>query len=156
MEKDLLYKVAYEEAVRALSEQQAVIESFRSRAGLLFSAAAITTSFLGAQALHGGGAALVTWLALIAFGGVAALSLALLWPYIWQTTMDPHEIVATYIESEHPAAIDSLHRELTHHMHASYLQNREGLNLLAVLFQLASGLLVLEIALWVFAIAMTS
>ncbi|HEV2856958.1 MAG TPA: hypothetical protein VGW80_00980 [Solirubrobacterales bacterium] len=92
-----------------MTEQHAVIESFRSRAGLLFSAAAITTS-----------------------------------------------IVAIYIESEHPAAIDSLHRELIHHMHASYLQNREGLNLLAVLLQLASGLLVFEIALWIVAIAIKS
>lgn len=53
-DKDFLYKVAYEEAVRALSEQQAAIDSFRTRAGLLLSAAAITTSFLGAQALDGG------------------------------------------------------------------------------------------------------
>lgn len=50
-DKDSLYKVAYDEAVRALSEQQGAIESFRTRAGLLLSAAAITTSFLGAQAL---------------------------------------------------------------------------------------------------------
>jgi hypothetical protein len=41
--KDTLYKVAYDEAVRALSEQQGVIDSFRTRAGLLFSAAAITS-----------------------------------------------------------------------------------------------------------------
>lgn len=57
MSQNLLYKVAYEEAVRALSEQQAVIDSFRNRAGMLFSAAAIATSFLGGQALHGGNAA---------------------------------------------------------------------------------------------------
>jgi hypothetical protein len=55
--QDLLYKVVYDEAVRALSEQQAAIESVRSRAGLLLSAAAVTTSFLGAQALQGRNAA---------------------------------------------------------------------------------------------------
>jgi hypothetical protein len=46
-DKDALYRVAYEEATRARSEQLALIDSFRSRAGLLLSAAAITTSFLG-------------------------------------------------------------------------------------------------------------
>jgi hypothetical protein len=46
-DKDILYRIAYDEAVRALSEQQAVIDSFRSRAGLLLSSTAITTSFLG-------------------------------------------------------------------------------------------------------------
>jgi hypothetical protein len=50
--QDPLYKVAYDEAVRALSEQQAAIDDFRSRVGILFSAAAITTSFLGTQVLH--------------------------------------------------------------------------------------------------------
>jgi len=59
-DKDLLYRVAYDEAVRALSEQQGVIDSFRTRTGLLLSAAAITTSFLGAQALNGGNQ--VLWL----------------------------------------------------------------------------------------------
>ena len=48
-DKDILYKVAYDEAVRALSEQQGVIDSLRTRAGILLSAAAITTSFLGAR-----------------------------------------------------------------------------------------------------------
>lgn len=68
-DKDLLYKVPYDEAVRALSEQQGVIDSFlidsfRTRAGLLLSAAAITTSFLGAQALNGGDSNLAAWLGL--------------------------------------------------------------------------------------------
>ena len=69
--------------------------------------------------------------------------------------MDPHEIVAIYIESEHPAAIEALHRELIHHMHVGYLKNREGLDLLAVLFQIASSLLALEITLWMVAVAAT-
>jgi hypothetical protein len=153
---DLLYKVAYDEAVRALSEQQAEIDSFRTRGGMLLSAAAITTSFLGAQALQRGHSSLFAWLALMAFGGVAALSLALLWPCVWQVTMDPLEVVAIHVKSEHPVATEALHRELIHNMHAGYLRNREGLDLLAVLFQIASGLSALEIALWMVAIAATS
>lgn len=37
-DRSALYKVAYDEAVRALSEQLTLIDSFRSRAGLLLSA----------------------------------------------------------------------------------------------------------------------
>lgn len=155
MSNDQLYKVAYDEAVRALSEQQAEIDSLRTRGGILLSATALTTSFLAAQALHGGGSSLA-WLGLAIFGGAAAASLSILWPYRWQLTMDLHEIVEAYIESEHPAAIEALYRELTQHMHASYLQNREGLNLLTILFQVASGLLVLEIGLWITVIAATA
>lgn len=112
MAQDLLYKVAYDEAVRALSEQQAEIDSFRTRGGMLLSAAAVTTSFLGARTLQGSDSSALIWLALLAFGGVGALSLALLWPHKWQVTMDPHVIVKAYIEAEHPAATTALYREL--------------------------------------------
>jgi hypothetical protein len=108
MPSDALYKVAYDEAVRALSEQQAVVESFRARAGLLFTAAAVTTSFLGAQAFQAGDSVLVSSLALICFLAVALTSLAVLWPRQWEGAL-----------------------------------------------QVASGLLAVEVALWVVAIAGT-
>lgn len=155
-DKDLLYKVAYDEAVRALSEQQGVIDSFRTRAGLLLSAAAITTSFLGAQALNGGDSNLAAWLALIGFASVATISLAILWPRRWEFTANPRDVIQTYIEAEEPAQIEELHRDLSLHMHDSYTENRDGLEQLAVFFQIASGLLALEVILWIIAIASTA
>lgn len=154
-DKDILYRVAYDEAVRALSEQQGVIDSFRTRAGLVLSAAAITTSFLGAQALEGGSSPWTAWLALVAFVGVALVSLGILWPRRWEFTANPRDVIRTYIESEEPAPIDELHRDLSLHMHDSYSVNRQGLEQLAVFFQIACGLLALEVVLWIIAIAST-
>ncbi|MEX2106956.1 MAG: hypothetical protein WD810_08670 [Solirubrobacterales bacterium] len=151
--KDILYKVAYEEAVRALSNQQAAIESFRARAGLLLSAAAITASFLGAQALDRGDSRLSIWLAMAGFVGVASLSLALLWPRPWEFTANPREVILAYVEAENPAPVDELHRDLSLHMHHSYIENRKGLEQLAIVFQIATGLLVIDVVLWVFTIA---
>jgi hypothetical protein len=155
VDKDLLYKVAYEEAVRALSEQQAVIESFRGRAGLLFSAAAITTSFLGAQAFRGGSPNLASWFALFCFVAVATASLVVLWPRRWEGGVSPRDVIETYVEAEEAAPIEELHRDLSIHMHNSYLENREGLKQLAVFLQFASGLLTLEVLSWVIAVATT-
>jgi hypothetical protein len=155
-DKDILYKVAYDEAVRALSEQQEAIDSFRTRAGLLLSAAAITTSFLGAQALNGGDSNITGWLAMTGFVGVAVASLAILWPREWEFTANPRDVIQTYIEAEEPAPIEELHRDLSLHMHDSYLQNRGGLEQLAVFFQFASGLLTIEVVLWIIAIASTA
>jgi hypothetical protein len=152
---DLLYKVAYEEAVRALSEQQAIIDSFRSRAGLLFSSAAIAASFLGSQALRGGNASLASWLALLCFVAVAAASLAILWPRKWEGKANPRDLIETYIEGLQPASIENLHRDLSLHMHASYLENRDGLDQFAILLQVASALLTVEVILWMIAIAIT-
>jgi hypothetical protein len=60
---DASYELAYAEGVRALIEQQAVIDSFRTRAGLLISGAAIATSFFGQASLRDG-PSLWSWLAI--------------------------------------------------------------------------------------------
>jgi hypothetical protein len=148
-----LYKVAYDEAVRALSEQRNAIDNLRARAGLLFSAAAITTSFLGAQALRDGGSTLVSWLALLVFAAVAAASLAMLWPHKWDVAANPRDVIETYIESAEPIPMEAFHRDLSLHMHRSYLENQEGLEQLAVFLRVASGLLALDVVLWLAAIA---
>ena len=44
------YALAYEGALRSLSQQEETVDNLRARAGTLISAIAISTSFLGAQA----------------------------------------------------------------------------------------------------------
>ena len=75
-----VYKLAYDEAVRGLSQQQSVLESFRTRAGILLSAAAIATSFLGGTALQDGELTRWSWLAIVVFGLVGLAALFALWP----------------------------------------------------------------------------
>jgi hypothetical protein len=148
-----LYKVAYDEAVRALSEQQAAIESVRARAGLLLSAAAVTTSFLGAQALQAGRPSPFSWLALLSFVAVAATSLAILWPRSWESTANSRRVLESCIESAEEIRIDDLYRDLSLRMQVSFSANHQGLNELAALFQAASGLLTIEVVLWIVAMA---
>lgn len=153
MANDALYKVAYDEAVRALSEQQAAIESLRGRAGLLLSAAAVTTSFLGAQALGGNSSGFCSWLALVCFVAVAATSLAILWPRNWEFTANPREVLKRCGESVETFESADLHRDLSLQMNDSFLVNHQGLKELALLFQVASGLLTFEVVLWIAAVA---
>jgi len=152
MAEDALYKVAYDEAVRALSEQQAAIESVRARAGLLLSAAAVTTSFLGSQALQGGRSSFFSWPALLCFVAVAATSLAILWPRAWEFAAYPSGVVGGRIDSE-DVQVEDLYRDLSLRMHGSYLENCLALKHLAAFFQVASALLTIEVILWVAAIA---
>jgi hypothetical protein len=154
-DKDILYRVAYDEAVRALSEQQVVIDSFRSRTGLLLSAAAVTTSFLGAQALKLGELTPAAWLALAGFTGVALASLAILWPRRWEFAARPAEIIGAYIEIDDPAPVEVLHRDLSLYMYSSFYENQSALGQLAFFFQIASGLLTAEVIFWIIAIAST-
>lgn len=131
-----------------------MIDSFRSRAGLLLSAAAITTSFLGAQAL-GEGSSAFAWLAMAGFVGVAVAALAILWPRRWEFTADPRGTIRTYIEADEPVSIDEVHRDLALHVYISFVKNDTGLTQLAVFFQVAGVLLTVEVLLWIIAIAST-
>lgn len=152
-DKDFPYRVAYDEAVRALSQQQSMIDSLRTRTGLLLSTAAITTSFLGAQALNGGHPSLLTWLALIAFMGLSVASLAILWPHRLEFTANPANVIESYIETPEPLSVEEIHRDLSLHMHGSYAENLVGQKQLASRFRLAGVLLTTEVVLWIIDLA---
>ena len=152
-DKDFPYRIAYDEAVRALSQQQSTIESLRTRAGLLLSAAAITTSFLGAQALNDGGPGLPTWLALSSFMGLSIAALAILWPHRLEFTADPANVIESYIETEEPLSAAEIHRDLSLHMHDSYADNLLGQKQLAPRFRLAGALLTVEVVFWLIDLA---
>lgn len=153
MAADQLYKVAYDEAVRTLSEQQAAIESLHGRAGLLLSAAVVTTSFLGSQAMQGCNSSLFSWMALLGFVAVAATSLAILWPRKWEFTASPRDVIESRIESSEIIEIKDLYRDLSLRMHESSLENHRGLKQLSAAFQAASAVLTIEVVLWIAAIA---
>lgn len=145
----LSYRIAYEEAVRALSQQQSMIDSLRTRAGLLLSAAAITTSFLGAQALNDGSPNVATWLALTCFISLAIAALAILWPHRLEFTANPANVIESYIETAQPLSVAEIHRDLSLHMHSSYAENLAGQKQLASRFRLAGVLLTIEVTFWI-------
>ena len=135
--------------MRALSEQQAVIDSFRTRSGLLLSGAAIATSFLG-QASLARGTTFFTWLAVGLFVVLGAAVIAILWPRgDWEYSVRPELLITNYIEHAEPLEIPEIHRDLALHMDSSYLRNRGQLLRLVWLFRLASILLICEVVAWV-------
>ena len=152
-DNDIPYRLAYEEAVRALSQQQSTIESLRTRAGLLLSAAAITTSFLGAQALNAGGAQVSTWLVLTSLAGLSVAVLTILWPHQLEFSANPANVIGSYIETEEPMTTAEIHRDLSLHMHDSYAENLDGQKQLASRFRIAGALLTVEVFLWIIDIA---
>ncbi|HVM16248.1 MAG TPA: hypothetical protein VM290_01530 [Gaiellaceae bacterium] len=149
-----LYRLAFEEAVRGLSQQQSALDNFRTRAGLLVSAAAIATSFLGGQALAGGGFTWLSWLAVALFVGVGASALFILWPRKdWEFVAGPRRLIATYAETENPLPLEEVHRDLALHMEDSYDANAVRLQRLVVALRLGSLFLAGEVLAWVVAIA---
>jgi hypothetical protein len=72
--------LAYDESVRAIVQQQDALNGLHTRAGLVLSAAAITSSLFAAQVLRDGPPSCLTWNALAAFVVVGIGSLWVLWP----------------------------------------------------------------------------
>lgn len=143
------YRLAYDESIRALDQQETAVDGFRSRAGILISAAAITTSFLGAKVLEGGQPDLTSWLAISAFLGVVGFCLAVLWPTKWEFSADAGDLIATYIETVEPMSTREIHRDLALHMRDSHMENSVRLKQLVRWFQFAVFLLSAEIVFWV-------
>lgn len=147
---DTAYKLAYEEAVRALSEQQSALQGFRTNAGILLSAAAIATSFLGGAALADGRFSGWSWAAVLLFAGVAAVVFAILWPLrSWEFVASPHDLIATYVEAERPLPLARIHRDLALHMEQSHDANAWRLERIVWLSRAAIVLLAAETFSWI-------
>jgi hypothetical protein len=138
------YELAYSEAVRALSHQRDAAEALRTRAGMLLSAAAITSSLLGRQAFAGSlsGAG---WVAIGSFAALGCLLLAILWPRPeWDSGLSPSRLIATHVESD-AAPLPLMHRDLALHMDAAFRENEVSHERSARHFRRAALLLGVEV-----------
>lgn len=99
--------LAFDEAKRALDEQERVVAELRSRAGTLIAAAAITTSFRGGRILSPHHLHPLAWAAIGCFAFVGITLLALLWPWRdWRFTVNAQSFIQTYLEPPGAAPLD--------------------------------------------------
>jgi hypothetical protein len=150
------YALAFDEARRALEDQERSVEQLRSRSGALVAAAAITTSFFGGQTLHGNRLHTFAWIAVGAFVGIGLSTICILWPRRdWEFSLDPARFITTYLEPPQggPLPIDQIHRDLALHMGASAMLNRGQLRWLIVAFRVGALLLIIDVVAWVVVLA---
>lgn len=142
------YELAYREGVRALEDQRSIIDGYRTRAGLLLSAAAISTSFLGSAALDRSASVLCS-LALGVFVLLGLLLVAMLWPSDdARLTGRPRRLIEAYVEPN-LVQVALIHRDLAMHDDANFMRNRARMWRFELLFRMSSILLVLNTILWV-------
>jgi hypothetical protein len=143
----------YQEALRGLLQQQAAVESLHNRAGTLVFASSFASSLLGSRALADGLGAW-DWLAVVLLLATGALTVVLLWPYYnLSFRFDPQDLLQTYVESQTPATMARMHRELALRIKADFHRNGRIVRRLREAFQLALILLLLNILAWLFSIA---
>jgi hypothetical protein len=98
------YELAYQEALRGITQQQAVLGSLHSRAGTLLAVASIVTSFLASIVLADGDPSGLAWLAILFFLATAGLVVFVLAPRDqWHFRSQPSVIIGAYVEDDPPA-----------------------------------------------------
>jgi len=136
-------RLAYEASLRALDQQQRIVEDLRARTGVLLAAASLSASFLGARAFDGHASIALSVLALTSLVVTLLLGILILLPreaFVFSTagTM----LYADLHEVEDPA---EQHRYLAHWLDDFWEANEPPLRRLTRRFEVAAGALVVQI-----------
>ena len=148
-------RLAYDASVRAIADQSSVLEDLRSRAGTLFAAAAVVTSFLGGQALRANAHLVVAsyaGLAVATFVLAAILTLIILWPVRLAFSLSASEFLAIVDDREaedEPVTADEAYRELALRLESNYDLNSPPIQRLFWCFRLAIVCVVAEVSAWI-------
>jgi hypothetical protein len=148
----LAYKLALDEAIRALEGQRASLDELRARAGILLSAALLIGALLGGPAAERSSLSYVLAAAVFLVLSVA-LSLLVLRPSGgWRFNVGTRALLRDYIESDQPATLAELHRSLAWFLDDDYGENQRKLKWLYRTFSAASILVAGETIMWLVAI----
>jgi hypothetical protein len=151
---DSTYGLAYEEALRGVVQQQAVLTDVRGRAATMLGAASVSTSFLGGIALQQHRPTGGSWIAIGAFVVVGLLTIWILLPRRgWTFRMSARKLIKEYIENDKPADLPEMYRDLALHLENHFEVNQHRLEQLFLRLRVASAVLVVEIVLWLFVLA---
>jgi hypothetical protein len=157
MSGDTVEALAYAEALRAIEAQSGVLESVRSRAATVLSAAALVTAFLGGQALASPSLTngrierppltAWSWTAISSFAAVVILSLLVLFPYKWLNQVSATKIMRDAATVR--ATVTDVQRDLARYLDADRAKNQKLLWRLFVFLGGASALMLLEAIAWI-------
>ncbi len=143
------YKLAHQEGLRAIAQQQSVLDGLRSRAGTLLAVASLVTSFLGGLALQGRRPSGFAWLAIALFvvaAGAVMYILAVRREWYFRTR--PSVIIGSYIEDDPPAPVWAMYKQLAEHLEADFKANEDNMRPLFGAFQVANIALAAEVVVW--------
>ena len=143
------FRLAYEEAVRALSAQADEHDSLRTRAGTILATSLLVTSFFGGQALSTEapkGPLTLAWVAVVAFLVAGLFSLGVLFPTDLRFVSEVGEVVLL-IESASPP--HEPYRELSLSLAQRLDGNRVRINAMRWTFRISAVAVLAETAFWI-------
>jgi hypothetical protein len=141
------FRLAYDEAVRALRAQADEHASLRTRAGTILATSLVVTSFFGGQAVaRNAPASSLAWLAVGAFLLAGISSLGVLFPTDLRFASEVHEVVSL-IENASPT--QEPHRELSLSLARRFDSNRRRVDAMRWTFRASAVAVLAETVLWI-------
>jgi hypothetical protein len=108
-----VYEIAYQEAIRAITEQRAGVESLRDRSLTMFAIAISSNAFLGGVALKDSKPHGMAWGALGLLVVLGVLALLILSPRRFTFILTPRIMIQEYAEGDSPADVSVAYREFS-------------------------------------------
>jgi len=143
------FRLAYEEAVRALRAQADEHDGLRTRAGTILATSLLVTSFFGGQALAKsaqGGSLSLAWTAVVAFLVAGLFSLGVLFPTDLSFASDVGEVVSLI---ENASSTDEPHRELSLSLAKRLDSNRLRIKAMRWTFRISAAAVLAETVFWI-------
>jgi hypothetical protein len=141
------FRLAYDEAVRALRAQADEHSSLRTRAGTILATSLVVTSFFGGQAVaRNAPASSLGWLAVIAFLLTGAFSLGVLFPSDLRFASEVGEVVSL-IENE--SETKDAYRELSLSLASRLDSNSRRIAAMRWTFRVSAVAVLAEAVFWI-------
>ena len=141
------FRLAYEEAVRALRAQAEAHGSLRTRAGTILATSLVVTSFFGGQAVaRNAPPSSLGWLAVCAFLLAGASSLCVLFPTDLRFSSDVGEVVSLI---EDDSRRHEPYRELALSLARQLDANRGRIAAMQWIFRASAVALLVEAVFWI-------
>jgi hypothetical protein len=144
-------ELIFEESRRKLDQQEKVLDNLRARAGVLLSAAAIASSFLGVAALGDGDKCAWSWLAIAALLAVGWWSIkGVLWPRqeAWTFSHDIRKLEGYVDGEDRDWDIDAMRLAVAESHQEFWEKNDAVLDRMFGAFRLAAVALLVEVVFW--------
>lgn len=147
MPNDERHSIAYQEALRAISDQQTALDALQSRASTLASAAAVVTGLVGLARSDSDVVGLPGLTAVLCLAGILILVGLILWPRRqWLFHFQASKLYWSYIEGPNPLSTSQMKRDLALHLEASFHSNAQRIDRFGNMLGFAILLLFIEVA----------
>lgn len=152
MSPPTLAQLTYEQAQKALEQQERQVNELRQRTGTLLAAAALTASFFGASALGHDGVGVPVVLAGIALAATVLSGLYVLYPHELEFSVDARRLYDDLVPDQQDS--EFLLLRLAFGLRDARARNGGAVDRLARCLAVAAVALVAQIACWTWALAL--